>query len=173
MTAQELLENLKKRGITLRVEGNNITANGILTEDIVKQIRFYKTGLLKALQSQPFMVIDYERDRLCGQLPAHYTDLDNGRIRAIYRNRQELREHVLLAFWAKEEFEQAKDMLEACKALGGSDEPIQPKEQLFDLYDHDLDFWMRGYPLARLVDVAMQSAIGDKLELKLTTRLLP
>lgn len=148
MTAQNLLKELKERGISLCVEGNSITANGILTEDIIKQIRFYKAGLLKALKNQPFMVIDYKLDHLYGQLPKHYTDLGNGQIRAIYRNRQEFGEHVLLAFWAKEEFNQADNLLDACKALGGSDKPTQSREQptiLFDLHDHDLNFELIKY----------------------------
>ena len=36
----------------------------------------------------------------------------------------------------------------------------------FDLYDRDLKFWMRGYPLSRLVGVAMKSLPGDRLELR-------
>lgn len=132
MTAQDLLEKLKERDIILSVDGDNITARGELTEDTVKQIRFYKPGLLQLLKEQPFMIIDYNRSFLFGQLPKHYTDLGNGKIRAIYRNRQELVEHILAACWVKEEFEQADDVIKACEALGGvvgqvESEPVQGK----------------------------------------------
>ncbi len=42
-----------------------------------------------------------------------------------------------------------------------------PVPILFDLYDYNLKFWIRGYPLERLINIAMKSSNSDRLRLGL------
>ncbi len=47
--------------------------------------------------------------------------------------------------------------------------PTRQTVPLYDLYDHGLKCWFRGFSLPELIDAAMRSAWDDKLELRAAT----
>jgi len=115
---KKLLSDLQDQDITLAIVGNKIIVSAspdVLTDEVRNLIKNNKQGLMRALS---FKVIDYALEKLHGELPIHYRQLDNCKIRAFYYVSSEFDEHVDRVREAR--FWNAKSLIEACEVYGGA-----------------------------------------------------
>jgi len=131
MTVKKLLQQLEQRNISIFADEDGqliVRPANALTAEIRAALKKHKSILVKILaEPKPYRVIDYEFSNLYGVLPVNYVWLDDKTVRALYRTFQEFASHIIAAAWAKQDFEDAPSLPQACEALGGVVNGIQTK----------------------------------------------